>query len=106
VFYGELLHILECKLDNSCIWKSFRNQTCLLAIIPPCVTQSQDATKTLVEYQDYSTPIATDLQAVQCVVGRVQKGKKWSIVDRSGDQARTVFITDPDVGNEGWSDEE
>jgi hypothetical protein len=103
IFYGELLCILECKLDKKHVWKSFRNQTRLLAIIRPCVTRNQDATKTLVEYQNYSATIATDLQSVQCVIGRVPRGKKWGIVDRSNDQARTVFIN-TDITQPVWSD--
>ena len=92
IFYGELIYILECKLGGQHIWKTFRNQTRLLAVIKPCLTKNRDATKTLVEYEDYTTPIVTDLQVIQCVVGRVPRGSKWAIIDRSGDQVRTEFI--------------
>jgi hypothetical protein len=97
VFYGELLRILECRLDDQKIWKSVRKQTRLLAVIRPCSTRNEDATTSVVEYEGYTTPIVTDLQTVQCVIGRVRRGKKWGIIDRSGDLARTQFISTSDL---------
>lgn len=94
VFYGELNYILECRLGNQQIWpqQDFRNQTRLLAVITPCNTKGKDATKQVVEYTTSTTRIVTDLLVVQCVVGRVQRGNKWGIIDRSGEQARTEFV--------------
>jgi hypothetical protein len=36
------------------------------------------------------------LPMVECVVGRVNRGNEWGIVDRSGDFSRTVFVN-PEV---------
>lgn len=104
IFYGELLQILECRLDKKNIWKDFRNQTRLLAVIRPCATRNEDATTSIVEYEGYTTPIVTDLQTVQCVIGRVRRGKKWGIIDRSGDIARTQFISGEDLEYDELSD--
>jgi len=97
VFYGELNYILQCLLGKQKIWKEFRNKTRLLAVITPCNTKGKDATKQLVEYTASTAQIVTDLQAVECVVGRVRRGKKWGIIDRSGDQVRTEFVVSKEL---------
>lgn len=68
----------------------------LLAVITPCKTDGKDATTdTVTEYTKFQETIITDLQSVQCVVGRVRRGTKtWGIIDRSTDEARPVFISE------------
>lgn len=67
----------------------------LLAVITPCKTDGKDATKLLTEYSRLQECIVTDLQAIQCVVGRVRRGTKtWGIIDRSTDEARPEFISE------------
>lgn len=36
----------------------------------------------------------TDITCIQCLVGRIRTldKKEWAIIDRSGNQARAVFI--------------
>ena len=38
-----------------------------------------------------------NLQAVQSVIGRIQRGKEWGIIDRSEEMARTVFVENDDL---------
>jgi hypothetical protein len=63
-----------------------------MAVITPCVTNGKDATNQLTIYHNTTTQIVTDLQAVECVVGRVLSRSGWGIIDRSGDSSRTEFI--------------
>jgi hypothetical protein len=72
--------------------KALRGKVLLLAVITPCVTRGQDATKVVVKYSRTTTDVVTDLQAVECVVGRAFSRKGWGIIDRSGDFSRTEFI--------------
>lgn len=51
-----------------------------------------DATQELTMYQLTTTEVVTDLQAIQCAVGRVQTRGEWGIIDRSASLARTEFI--------------
>ena len=62
-------------------------------MITPCKTDGKDATKVVTEYTLSTATIVTDLQAVQCVVGCVQRQKTWGIIDRSMDEARPEFIS-------------
>ena len=92
IFYGKLERILEYEIPDSRFWGNLRGKTRLLAVITPCVTNGKDATKQLTMYNDTTTQIVTDLQAVECVVGRVLTRNGWGIIDRSGDSSRTEFI--------------
>jgi hypothetical protein len=92
IFYGKLERILEYEIPDARFWGVLRGKTRLLAVITPCVTKGKDATKQVTIYNDTSTQIVTDLQAVECVVGRVLTRNEWGIIDRSGDSTRTEFI--------------
>ena len=92
IFYGKLERILEYEIPDSSFWGVLRGKTRLLAVITPCITNGKDATKEVTIYNDTTTQIVTDLQAVECVVGRVQTRNAWGIIDRSGDSSRTEFI--------------
>ena len=83
---------MEYEIPDSRFWGNLRGKTRLLAVITPCVTNGKDATKQLTMYNDTTTQIVTDLQAVECVVGRVLTRNGWGIIDRSGDSSRTEFI--------------
>jgi hypothetical protein len=39
-----------------------------------------------------TVPVVVDLRTVECVVGCVNPGNEWGIVDCSGDFDRTVFV--------------
>lgn len=63
-----------------------------------------DATEEVVTYKEQSTSIIVDISVVEAAVGRVFYGtadKKWGIVDRSGEGARTTFLDDID-----WDDDD
>jgi len=62
-------------------------------VITPYKTDGKDATKVVTEYTLSTATIVTDLQAVQCVVGRVQRQKTWGIIDRSMDEAMPEFVS-------------
>lgn len=94
IFYGCLDRILECQLDSSNpVWHKFNETLQLLAVITPCSTNSQDAAQCHTTYSHTTAQIITDLRAVQCVVGRVKSRRSWGIIDRSGNLARTEFIS-------------
>jgi hypothetical protein len=100
VFYGQLESILDIALPQDA--QTLRipaSKHHLLAVVIPCSTCGRDATKELTTYTETTAPIVIDLRAVECVVGRVKRGNEWSVIDRSGDFARTVF-TDADVSED------
>jgi hypothetical protein len=92
IFYGRLERILEYEIPDTKFWGILHGKTRLLAVITPCITNGRDATKRVTTYTDITTQIVTDLQAVECIVGRVQTRNRWGIIDRSGDFSRTEFI--------------
>jgi len=103
-FYGCLDRILECQLDeNNTIWRKFQDTFFLLAVITPCTTGGQDAAQCYTTYSNTTVQVVTDLQAVQCVIGRVESRGRWGIIDRSGSLARTEFIS---TGDQYESEEE
>ncbi|KAF8507897.1 hypothetical protein BU17DRAFT_16329, partial [Hysterangium stoloniferum] len=55
-------------------------------------TNGKDATESLTSYNRTSTEIFIDLQMINCVVGHVQYGRDWYIINQSGGIAQTVFI--------------
>jgi len=106
IFYGCIDQILECQLDShNKIWSKFKDTFFLLAMITPCSTGGQDAAQDYTTYSDTTTQILTDLwavQSLQCVVGRVKSRGSWGIIDRSGNFARTEFMS---AGDQGESEE-
>jgi len=62
-------------------------------MITPCSTGGQNAIQDYTIYSDTTTQIITDLRAVQYVVGRVKSRGSWGIIDRSGNFARTEFMS-------------
>jgi hypothetical protein len=47
-------------------------------------------------YTRTTATIATDLQTIEAVVGRVKTREKWHILDRTDGLAQTVFVDDLD----------
>jgi hypothetical protein len=61
------------------------------------LNKNMDARNSVVIVSDsLESQTVINLQAVQSVVGRVQQGKEWGIIDRSEEMARTVFVEDDD----------
>ncbi|KJA13854.1 hypothetical protein HYPSUDRAFT_151076, partial [Hypholoma sublateritium FD-334 SS-4] len=96
IFYGQMHRVLQCTLPDKSFWDTYRGKMVLLAVITPCMTKGMDAAKKLTTYKDTTTTIVTDVRAVSSVVGQVRSRKKWGIVDRSGEYARTDFIARDD----------
>ncbi|KAJ7939019.1 hypothetical protein B0H13DRAFT_1587284 [Mycena leptocephala] len=65
----------------------------LLAVLTPCSTSGQDATKGIVSYNRTAATIVTDIQTVSAVVGRIKTRGKWTIVDRTGGLIKPEFVT-------------
>lgn len=97
IHYGELHRILECLLDDREMWGGMKGKRRLLAVITPCKTDGNDASKSVTEYTKLHSTIVTDLQSVQCVVGRVRRRNTWGIIDRNSDEARPEFISQVDA---------
>jgi hypothetical protein len=71
----------------------------LLARVEPCDTDGLDAASPahpVVTYtqQDVGSPIIIHVNTIVAVVGRIQMGNTWAIVDRSRDNVRTQFMDD------------
>jgi hypothetical protein len=104
-YYGRLDSVLECPLSDKGFWGAdLKGTTRLLAVITPCKTNGEDATQKVLSYDKTTTQIVVDLQSVECVIGRVCTRNRWGIIDRSGDFARTEFISsssiqDPENGS-------
>jgi hypothetical protein len=88
---------------NNPIWGKFEGTFFLLAVITPCSTGGLDASQCSTSYSATTVQIVTDLRAVQCVVGRVKSRGSWGIIDRSGNLARTDFIS---TGDQDENEEE
>ena len=102
--YGRLRYIIVFDLppfpragDGFTQSKTYR-----LACIQPChISSPGDATLQLVEMEGVQdTPTFVHLGVVECSVGRVRTPTGWSIIDRSSEWARTVFIPEDIEGGE------
>jgi hypothetical protein len=96
IIYGQLLCIINVVMPQSRTLVLEESRRYLLAVIQPCSTAGKDATRQLMTYSETTVPVVVDLHTVECVVGCVNRGNEWGIVDRSGDFARTIFVN-PEV---------
>ena len=98
VQYGRLRYIIEFELPAFPHAGNDFNQpkTYRLACIQPClILNPGDATNSLVEFSEMKgTPIFVQIGVVECSIGRVKTSHGWTIIDRSSEWARTVFIPD------------
>jgi hypothetical protein len=78
-------------------------KTYRLACIQPCrILDPGDATLQLIEMKEMQdTPVFVHVGVVECSVGRVRTRGGWSIIDRSSEWARTVFIPEDVEDDEG-----
>ena len=90
--YGQLEHILVCKLGDERIWGDSHNLTLLLALVRPAKSDGEDMALMTIIFLQYLAPIITDLQNVKAVVGRVETRRRWGIVDRSMGITKPAFI--------------
>ena len=83
IFYGQLDCILNIELPASHTLNLMQPTCFLLVVVIPCLTGGWDATREVTMYSNMTAPIEIDLHTVECVVGRVQHGNEWGIIDRS-----------------------
>jgi len=99
-FYGRLDFIIECNFPRTPSLRIKSPTRYLLAVISPCknINGHLDARNSVVMVSDSLEPqTVINLQAVQSVIGRIQRGKEWGIIDRSEEMARTVFVENDDL---------
>jgi hypothetical protein len=92
IFYGKLECIIDIVVPHAPCINIMTPKHHLLALVTPCATGSQDATKVVTTHSVTTAPIVVDLRMVESVVGRVKRGNEWGIVDSSGDYVCTVFV--------------
>ena len=96
--YGSVEKFLVCSMGDERMWGPLRNSTQLLAVITPCKTDEQDASKTIVRYKTTRAPIVTDIRNIMHLIGRVHSQGSWGIIDRSMNLVEGAFLaTDEDV---------
>lgn len=105
-FYGELQHIFCVKLDGLTATSrkllglqhsESTSDVVLLAAIRTCVLEPDDPQLCGLDIHFYSKQGAlhvVDITSVQCLVGRVEDGESWAIIDRSGPLARAIGYND------------
>ena len=99
IFYDQLESILDVFLPPTHTLDIMQPKHFLLALVTPCSTRGKDATRDVTTYEEMTRPVIIDIRTIECVVGRVQRGNTWGIIDRSGDITCTVFV-DPEDGDE------
>ncbi|KAF5347459.1 hypothetical protein D9757_013823 [Collybiopsis confluens] len=93
IFYGQLMRILICKIPDTSFWGAdLRGRTKIIAIIAPCNTKGKDATQEVVEYTKLTAMIATDLQTISAVIGKVATRGRYGLIDRSEASMKTAFV--------------
>ena len=104
--YGSVEKFLVCSLGDESMWGTLCNSTLLLAVITPCKTDQQDASKTVVCYKTASAPIVTDIRNIERLIGRVHSQGSWGIIDRSMNLVVGSFLAaDVDVSWNSTLDE-
>jgi len=78
-FYGQLLSILVIKVQKSLEI----TETVLLATIQSIVVERTPPSCNITFYKGMGARCVVDLNAVECVVGRIKDCGRWAIVDRA-----------------------
>jgi hypothetical protein len=74
-FYGQLLRVLVIKKP--------RGMNKLLAIIESIKVDETPGGRDITFYKEMGPMYAVDLNAVECVIGRIWDREHWAIVDRA-----------------------
>jgi hypothetical protein len=82
ISYGQLDMIVVCELGEHKIYRFLCNTTLILVLITLCNTDGIDASISLVEYKEFVTPVVTDVQNINVVVGQVQTQGETFIIDQ------------------------
>ncbi|KAI0061239.1 hypothetical protein BV25DRAFT_1870912 [Artomyces pyxidatus] len=92
-FFGQLQHIFVIPIVASPELSLDAPEVIAFAAIRQAKTKAQTAAGIpSIPFYSESGPLdVVDLQAVQCVVGRIFDRNEWAILDRSGALARAIF---------------
>ncbi|KAJ7829935.1 hypothetical protein B0H14DRAFT_3716279, partial [Mycena olivaceomarginata] len=102
ISYGRLDQILVCQLPpDRNFWGNLAGKVRLLAVLTPYRTGGRDAALNIVPHYQSTAPIVADIQSIMAVVGRIQSGGKWYIIDRTGGMMRPEFIPSDETEDEG-----
>ena len=96
-FFGQLQHIIFVKIGPSEVLGLGEPETIILAVIRTCADAKTLASGDIYYYSQEGCLEVIDIDCIQCCVGRIKDNAtgnncKWAIVDRSREQARSVFI--------------
>ena len=67
------------------------SKTVILAEIQACKIIAKHAALDIHYYKDFMTPSVFDITCIQCLVGWIQIGQIWAIIDCSGPLARAYY---------------
>ncbi|KAF7291084.1 hypothetical protein MKEN_01490300 [Mycena kentingensis (nom. inval.)] len=100
--YGLLVEILTCDVPDDAKFGVFSGTTRLLAVIQPCNTAGRDAATGVVAYTRLQASLVVDLNAISAVVGRIRRGERWYIVDRTDGTIKPELVpqAEPDSEDE------
>lgn len=93
-FYGQLQNIFVVQLPASPELELDEPTTLILAGIQSCELDKQISALKMPLYSKMGRYEVVDMSCVQCLVGRVYDGKRWAIIDRSGDLQRSFYVPD------------
>lgn len=106
VCYGQVEYYVHVTLPAEPCLKTGRDSTAILALVKLCKTSGEDASVTPVWYERMETVRAFDVATIDCVVGRVQVGNRWGIIDRSFGSQRAAMhgMWEPEYESEDDND--
>jgi len=88
--FGQLQHIFVVHISPSASLNLLKPVTIFLAAIKTCEVEAFNSLNA--RYYSKLGPLeVVDMACVQCVVGRVQVGRRWAIIDRSGTLSLLVY---------------
>jgi hypothetical protein len=79
-FFGQLNRIFIAELPSTQRLNLDRPTMAILALIREVKASLRNG---IYYYKNFGADEVVDLKALQCVVGRVQDGGEWAIIDRS-----------------------
>jgi hypothetical protein len=94
-FFGQLQHIIVVHIGPSEELGLKEPETIILAAIHTCAdVKMSSSSGDIYSYSQEGPLEVIDIDCIQCCVGRIKDGKRWAIVDRSGEHAHSVFADD------------
>ncbi|KAJ8095706.1 hypothetical protein PM082_022964 [Marasmius tenuissimus] len=90
-FYGQLKDILVVKFPAAQALGVATESVFILAAIEKCAVCHVNDLEMPV-YEKMGALEVVDIGTVQCLVGRIQENRRWTIIDRSGTISRSFYI--------------